>query len=509
MEIRRRRREACACTVSGRIDSAYPTGRAAPLLFADALYLAAVYVFFLAIPPLGRDYVALAHPDTIPFFRGMVWLFGGHGWLYLTTNLVLLYGCMAAILLLTGRITCGPWWLGSVAAVLFMANPVKTEAVLHVSAVHMLLPGLLTLCTLYVYVACRSAAHPVIRCVPLVVYVIVTLATPASPALFALIILLEYSVFKRRSYCWVPIAAVGMVAVVMTGHGFTTEAIHPARMIGPLFFVVYPIGLLPDTAAFFQAFPWVGHAIGIVLVIGALWFVWKLKEPAVTFGFLGAIVSRMGQGGDVVDPVTLAGGGSLLVPTAMLSIAVAGVFHAIMRNATWRRSVVRITTLLCVLAMCTQLWVNLHWCDAGRMVREFQITAVETAAAYPGEPLAVAPDIQYYRTAPVMLSESVRWDTPFSVSQPVVSLASVDVIPPVSVNVTRYSAESIEMTVQGLAVPAEQTPPFLSRCWWRSRYQPPLPVTLCFDAKATPFPAKRIPMDTVIPCCLPAHPPEW
>ena len=466
--------------------------RATPLFVADALYLAMVYAAFLAIPPLGRDYAALARPDAVLFFTSLTRLFGGYGWMYLLLNLVLLYGCMALILVLTRHLTRGPWWLGSVAAVLFMANPVKTEAVLAISGVRDLWPGFMALLTLYVYVRCRQSAKVGAVQLPALVYLAAILTGPINIMLFVVVIVLEYSVYKEKTRRWLPLAIFGTIALFMSGQWAMSGALHPVRMFAPLFFVVYPIGMLPDTVLFFQQLPLAGYGLSAVVVLLGAWLIRKVNKPAFTFGLLGAAAFRLCQGGFTVDAVTLAGGGQLMLPAALLAIAVAGFFQAVMENSKWRITVVRVTTLLCIAAMCCQIWVNLHWRHAGQEALRVQKAVAEARRENPGEALALVPDIQYYRTAPMMLSESVKYQTPFSTPQPVVSLLPISVIPPVDIAVETYTRRKVVVSVQGLAAPEPETPSFFSRCWWLRRYQPPPPFTLQAEAVEQPFPKRYV-----------------
>ncbi len=457
-------------------------GRAKPFFVADAVYLLMVYAFFITLPPLGRDYAALARPDSVLFFGKLVAFFGGHAWAYLLVNLVLLYGCMMLILILSRHLTNGPWWLGSVAAVMFMANPVKTEAVLNISGIRELWPAFMALLTLLVYIKCRQSNRKIARWLPLAVYVVAIVTGPTNIMLFAVIVVLEYTLFKQRSRCWIPIACVGVIALFMGGQAFMPDAFHPAKMFAPLFYVAYPIGMLPDTVAFFQQWPIVGYVLGALAAVAGIWLIRKVNNPAFTFGILGAVAFRLCQGSFTVDPITLAGGGQLMLPAAFATIAVAGFFAALLKEPHWRKSVVRFTTLLCIATMCCQVWVNLHWRRAGQEVRQFQADAVTTTQATPGEPVALVPNIQYYRTAPMMLYESVKYRTPFSDPLPVIPYAPINVIPPVSITIDHYSPHAITLSVQGLAVPEIDTPPLFSREWWLHRYEPRKPVVLEVEA---------------------------
>ena len=470
-----------------------PAGRAKPFFIADAIYLLVVYAFFLTLPPLGRDYAALARPDSLLFFGKLVTLFGDHAWAYLLVNLLLLYGCMALILILTRYLTNGPWWLGSVAAVLFMANPVKTEAVLNISGIRELWPVFMALITLLVYIKCRQSESYSIRLMPLSAYLIAILTGPINITLFAVIMVLEYTLFKKHSRCWMPMTLVGIIALLMNGQAFMPAAFHPAKMFAPLFYIVYPIGMLPDTVDFFLYWPLSGYAVGIAVACIGLWLIRKVNNSAFTFGLLGAVAFRICQGSVAVDPITLAGGGQLILPAALVSIAIAGFFHAMLKNQHWQKSVVRITTLFCIAAMCCQIWVNVQWRYAGQEVRKFQHNAVTTTKATPGEAIALIPDIQYYRTAPMMLSESVKFRTPFSEPLPIIPYAPINVTPPVKITLEEYSPQEITLSVQGIVKPKKNTSPFLSRAWWLHRYEKQKPGTVHFKTENPPFSSVIIP----------------
>lgn len=485
------------------VAAAVQPGNPRALLVADAIYLALVFGWTLILIPLGRDFAALANPDVLGpvpgrLFSGMMALFNDHAWAYLLVNLAMLYACMVLILVLARALGQGPWWLGSVAAVLFMANPAKTEAVLSLGGIQDLLPGVLGLGVLAVYACCRTREGRFMRRLPLLAYVVSVLACPDTIPLFLVLVLLELCFFRdvpgQRARLW-PIIVVGAAVYLISGQWALPEALHPDAMFAPLFLVLYPVGVLPDTLAFFTAWPLPGWACALVLAVLAGYVMRRAAHPLLTFGLLGAAAFRLLQGGRTVDPVTLSGGGALLIPTALLALAACGGFLAVMRSPRWRFSVVRISTLLCVAAMLCQGWINGHWLQAGREVNRFQAAAAEAASRNPGQPLAVVPDLRYIGTAPVLYSESVRYNTPFGSALPVRSLLPLSVLPPAEIDVLRYSPGEAAVSVARLAEPTRDKPPRFSRAWWRQRHRPQGRVTLELKAGSQPFPAVHIPMD--------------
>ncbi|MCX5771469.1 MAG: hypothetical protein NTZ09_14540, partial [Candidatus Hydrogenedentes bacterium] len=125
------------------------------------IYLLIVYAWSLSLYPLGRDYAALADPTSLPPIAGKLFAweiraFGGSPYGYHAVNLVLLYGCMMALYRFVRLAIPGPFWLGTLAAALFMANPVHSEAVLNLSGVGDLVPAFLALLALVAYAQHRA-----------------------------------------------------------------------------------------------------------------------------------------------------------------------------------------------------------------------------------------------------------------------------------------------------------------------------------------------------------------
>ena len=479
----------------------FKTGSLRIFLTADACYLLLVFGWMLAMRPLGRDFPLLARPDRIgpvpgALLAAMMRLFGGWAPGYMAVNLALLFGCMALLILLTRRLTLGPWWLGSVAAVLFMANPIKTEAVLSFAGVGDLLTGFLALLCLQVYAWSRDKAGRRYRLLPLGVYLAGVLITPDLLPMFLVLVPFEWTFFRKIPGCGKrlrPIVIVGLIAFLISGRWALPGAFSPARVLVPLYLVLYPLGMLPGNVAFFGRWPLLGAVCAVVVLAAVLGLMRKINHPLVTFGLLGALAWQLLQGHHAVDPVTLENGGKMLVPAALIAVAAAGLFHAMMHHPRWRPSVVRLSTLLCVAAMLCQGWVNWHWLQAGRLVSRFQAAAAETARQHPGRPLALVPDLHHVGTAPVYLGQAVRHNTPFSTSLPVIALAEMSVYPPVDIQVESHSRETSVISVGRPAVPPMVRPRPLSQDWWRNRYRSPDRIRLELRAREAPFPEAYIP----------------
>lgn len=524
-------------------------------LLLDAVYLLLVMGWTVFLPPMGRDYVwfsGLYSEDLLS-----VWwrLLGGEfvpAPVYHVAALLLLYLCMVLVFFLTRLATRGPWWLGSVAAVVFMAHPVKAEAVLTLSGVTLeLIPTAACLGGLLMYATrplslWRALVWDAATMILLVfgagfVYVDngVGLTVFIVPFLWDAFVvprgkrgrfrpvrplLVLFLLLSAAYFCLMFVVAEvePMLADVLL------LCAHPFAAIGLL---LYPLGILPETRAALGTHPALA-AVG-VLAAGALAMaaVLRVKSPALRLGLLSAGVLPLCNGFSrivglepfflnfpgvaglpltwPVDPVHFANGGRLTLATAFMGIAAAGVFAALLRHPRWRKPAVALSTALCAGLMVLHGIVNLQWVSAGQRLREFRRTAEALAAQHPGETLVVAPDIEYAGFAPLSYAESVKHTTPFGPALDVRALAWCDVeYPAAKVAVTEYSPDGFSFTVtqpyppevrpaDGVeAASAPPAPPRVGLFDLRPRafYAPVKAHAFSFQPADVPFPAVRIPL---------------
>jgi len=131
-----------------------------------------------------------------------------------------------------------------------------------------------------------------------------------------------------------------------------------------------------------------------------------------------------------------------------------GVFFRIMESIRWRIPMVGFTTTLAVIFFGMQIHANVHWRNAGREVQAFQQQAAEARVASPDARIGICPDYQYDVGAPLCLSESVKYDTPFSTALDLESVLSLnrDKAGKLSVQMDSWSTESAAVTVSGASV---------------------------------------------------------
>ena len=524
-------------------------------LVLDAVYLLLVMGWTVFLPPMGRDHWWLAGEYSEDLFFTWWRLLGGEfvpAPVYHVAALLLLYLCMVLVFFLTRLATRGPWWLGSVAAVVFMAHPVKAEAVLMLSGATLeLIPTAACLGGLLMYATRplsrgRALAWDAGAMVLLVVGAgFVHGGTGAGLTVFALPFLWDAIVLPRGERAhfrparvllalFLLLSAAGFCAwvvffeVVQTLTDVLSLCAHPFAAVGLL---LYPLGILPETRAALETHP--ALAAAGVLAAGALgmWGVSRAKSPALSLGLLSVGVLSLWNGLSrilalasfypdppglfgfpltwPVDPVHFANGGRLTLATAFMGIAAAGGFAALLRHPRWRKPAVALSTALCAGLMVLHGIVNLQWVSAGQRLREFRRTAEALAAQHPGETLVVAPDIEYAGFAPLSYAESVKHTTPFGRALDVRALAWCDVeYPAAKVAVTEYSPDGFSFTVtqpyppevrpaDGVeAASAPPAPPRVGLFDLRPRafYAPVKAHAFSFQPADVPFPAVRIPL---------------
>lgn len=523
-------------------------------LVLDAVYLLLVMGWTVVLPPMGRDCCPADIMDptvTLDSWCDLVLGRMASVPAYHVAALLLLYLCMVFVFFLTRLATRGPWWLGSVAAVVFMAHPVKVEAVLTVSGVAMeLIPTAACLGGLLMYAAppprplWRALAWDAAAVVLLVFGAIMNWAATGlglsilvlpflwdlfvvprgerRPFRLARPLLVPFILFGVSGYYWV----IRDMDLALTGAFFLCA--HPFTMIGLL---LYPLGILPETRDALAANPVMLAAGGVLAGMAGLWAARRLKSPAVLFGLLSMVLLSFWNGLPEtitcnrpfetfpkdsngapfwpVDPVHFANGGWLTLATAFMGITVAGGFAALLRHPRWRKPAVALSTALCVGLMVLHGIVNLQWVSAGQKLREFRRTAWALAKEHPGETLVVAPDIGYAGFAPLSYAESLNSDNPFEHTLDVRVLAWCDVeYPAAKVSVTEYSPDGFAFTVtqpyppevrpaEGVeAASAPPAPPRVGLFDLRPRafYAPKKAHAFSFQPADVPFPAVRIPL---------------
>jgi len=239
------------------------------------VYTLFVYGWSFSIGALGRDFPLLAGAETGldgvtgAWLSAEVALFGSTLWPYHAVNAGLLYACTLCVYGL-GRqaIPEGPIWFATLAAAIFMANPVHSSATLNLAGAVDLLPALAALLALFLHGL--HGQRPKVWTYPaaLAAFSVAVILFERNSMLIAVVALMEAVVLRRASRAshrrLMPFAAAAIAAWVFHLWPLTGEELNLARSIGPVYFAFYPIGLLPETARVFQS-----HSLpGTAAVIG-------------------------------------------------------------------------------------------------------------------------------------------------------------------------------------------------------------------------------------------------
>lgn len=384
-------------------------------LCMNLFYVLLVFLPGYFVYPLGRDYAQLVNdsPESMGevLFPVLVQAYGDRLHLFHLFNVTLLYGCMVALFILTRLTLRGPWWLSSLAAVLLMANPMKSEAVLQLSGVVDLLPALAALVSLALYAYAAGTARSGALLLPAILLVLNLI--PSPHAFIVVIILYELLMVapEKRRYARVVIILLAGLLSFVNKSGIAPY-LAPVESLTALYLMCFPIGLLPATERLFQAQPMAWFAAAGLFLALPLLVAGKFRLKGLAFGLGGAAIYCLTT--PPVDFVHMHGGGRLIVPIALMSLGFVALCQRMIQHPKWVRSTVLLTTILCLVFMILQVREVFAWRHASQQVLAFQARTRITAEEHPATPITVAPDYQYYRTAPLMLSESIKYDTPFS-----------------------------------------------------------------------------------------------
>ncbi len=432
------------------------------------VYLSICFVWGLFAYPIGRDFAAMADPlgamarPAAAFFLYEMLLFGDSVMAYHLVNMALMFGCMLAIYVFVNFSLRGPLWLGILAATLFMANPIHTEAVMNISGVQDLLPAFFALITLAFYAAHVHAPAGRRLLISLMAFAIAVFPFEQNTFLFLAILLYEFMVpaqTNRAPARALPFVVLGLAGLAVHHGGLLTQSWHPGEIAGPLYLILYPLGFLPETVARFHQQPWLAWAAAGA-VAGCIYLIHrKARRSVILYGLASMFILRLYHGEHPVDLVHMVGGGQLLVETAFFYLALVGLFFRIMDHPKWRPIIIWSTTTLCIIFFVVQIRANYMWLHAGNAAQSFQEEARAAADGDDDALIGVAPDYRYYRGAPIMLSESIAHDTLFSDELPHRSLLPLHYRPAheMTVEVVSWTPSEGRLRISGID-PVEAAP---------------------------------------------------
>jgi hypothetical protein len=207
----------------------------------------------------------------------------------------------------------------------------------------------------------------------------------------------------RRPWRLIPVIVIMLLAVVLQGRVLAHWwDIDLQAALLPLYLILYPIGLLPETMHAVATEP-IRFWLSVAALVLFLWLIHrKARHPALPFAVAGMVLLRMWQ--PMVEPVHLEGGGSLLLPAALFYIAVSAVVRQMIQHPKWTRPMVTVTTLVAVFMMGLQVYTVFQWRDGARTVHTFRFYLLCWNTEHPEAAVALAPAYRYEGPAPLNLA---------------------------------------------------------------------------------------------------------
>lgn len=403
-----------------------------------AVYVLIVYGLGLWLGPLGRDHARLAEAAAPPddavalsvedlFLRMQVSAFGDWAPGYHFVNLALLLGCMLLLYFLVCAIVRGPFWLGTLAAVLFMANPATGSGVLHITASDYLLPAFVGLAALLLWTFYRFRPRVWKACAAWIALIGAVTLFRSAAFVWAPALLIEFLVLPRERRSRTAVS--GLVALGLLSAAHWLPAIigdfhGVGDIVAPLYFLAYPLGFLPKTAKVFHDWPAVAWASGALGALALALVLRRANRRAITLGFASALILRLAATEQPIDLVHLSGMGQLLLPSALFHLGLVALFLRTMDHPRWQSAIVAGTTILCIVYFTVQVHHVLMWRHADGIVRDVR-AQVEALLEDGDGPAAVCPDLRYMGGAPVCVSEALTHDTPFGEALPIAQLLPI------------------------------------------------------------------------------------
>lgn len=309
----------------------------------------------------GLDVPGQQYPDTWPWINSLLNTLGATALSSAVWGMLLLYGCMVCIFLLTRLLVPGPIWLGSLAGTFVMAHPVKTEILFSPTGLYYALATFLALAATLFYARQRILGSNRAYGVSVILFAAAVLPFSVNGALLVALFMIELFLGDPDTRNWLKLLPMALIAAA--GGWFHIETLYAdiaplSAMYAPLLLVLYPIGLLPATVASMAASPLEAWFWAVVLVGLLALVLWKVPSNPFRCMVLALLCFRFFPGAFEVDMTTLDGGGQLFYPLALMGIALAALSAWCMRFEAWGQPVVALTTILCVVLFVLQFQAN-------------------------------------------------------------------------------------------------------------------------------------------------------
>lgn len=336
-------------------------------LIFDFLYLFIVFSWIIFLPVSSSEFLwfqSLLINNSVPFYDSPIsaTTFYCSAVALRIFNFLLLYLIMVLIFFTTHFLTNGLWWLGSLAAVLFMAHPLIQPQIIQINGYEVLLPFLTALLLLFLfsYSIYTQSFHF------LFIWLFAVLAMFLSPFSIPFVIIIsvwillqgmEYAnTYPSRKH--ILLALIFLLPVFFFLYLHRHDYSFSFDFIPQLSLLIYPIGWLRETQEYYNS----SYLLPILYETGTLLFLifiaYKVCNVGIILLLFGTVLSCMfidRKGINLSYPLN---NPQSLFPLLLLCIAISGLCGIIQKQPRWKMNIVKITTLFCILMMGCQMFLN-------------------------------------------------------------------------------------------------------------------------------------------------------
>ena len=336
-------------------------------LIFDFLYLFIVFSWIIFLPVSSPEclwFQSLLTNHSIPFCDYPISTTA----FYCSTvalrifNFLLLYLIMVLIFFVTHFLTNGSWWLGSFAAVLFMAHPLVQPQIIQINGYEILLPFLVALLPIFLFsysIYTQSSHSPITWFLAVLAMFLSPFSIPFVIIISVWILLqgMEYeNTHPSRKHIY--LALIFLLPALFFLYLHRQDYSFSLDFIPQLSLLVYPIGWLQETQEYYNNFYILPTLYGTGTLLFLIFIAYKVRDWGVTLLLFGTIFSCMfidSKGVNLSHPLN---NPYSLFPLLLFCIALSGLCGIIQKQPRWKMKIVKITTLLCVIMMGCQMFLN-------------------------------------------------------------------------------------------------------------------------------------------------------
>jgi len=334
-------------------------------LFLDFVYVSVVFLWVIFLPVSASDYLWFHNT----FFNQPI--YGSDSFIlsailsyssiaFRLLNFFLLYVLMLILFFTTRFISGGPWWLGSLAAVLFMAHPLTQPQVIQLNGYETLFPIVMNaiLLLLFAYsVHTQTSQFIFIWLLSLIALLTVPLSAPFILIIgFGLLLNRNVQGPIPKQHIWIGLLtilpALYFLKVNQSNYTFSFDFIPQLSLL------IYPIGWLPTTVDIYHSNGILPILYGLISIFVLLLISWKVKQKyllLLSWGILFLCLFSHKNSVNLTQPLQ---NPSALFPLMLFCITVSGICGIIQKQPRWKTSIVKVTTLLCIIMMGGQILLN-------------------------------------------------------------------------------------------------------------------------------------------------------